>query len=243
MRRAPIAFVVSLAALVPLHAAQRAIVIVPVTDVWNAPAASSAALTDEHRATQLLFGEEVVVHESSGSWARIEILDQPAFRYAARWEGYPGWVRQSALVIHTAPRGSRAAILDVARALRGTPYLWGGLSAQGADCSGLVHLAYRVNGFRIPRDSDEQWMKATPLQRRQLKPADLIFSAKPSDPKKITHVALYAGGGRMIEAPQAGIAVREISFKEKFGKDLPDVEAGETVGDHVIYFGRLIQGP
>jgi cell wall-associated NlpC family hydrolase len=223
------------------HAVQQAITIVPATDVWKSPAASSATLTDDDRQTQLLAGEAVDVIESSGDWVRIEIPDQPAFRANQRWQGYPGWVRGSALAVLSAPKGTRAAILDVARAYLGSPYLWGGMTPAGADCSGLVHLAYRFNGIQIPRDSYEQWMKAKPISRRELKPADLILSAKTSDPKKISHVALYAGGDRILEAPQNGIAVRDIPFKDKYGQDLSKVESGETVGDHVIFFGRFLK--
>ncbi len=84
-------------------------------------------------------------------------------------------------------------------------------------------------------------MKAKPIKRDQLKPADLIFSAKADSPKKITHVALYAGDAQIIEAPQTGMVVRKISFKEKYGKDFSEVESGDRVGERVVYFGSFLQ--
>jgi gamma-D-glutamyl-L-lysine dipeptidyl-peptidase len=154
-----------------------------------------------------------------------------------------------------AKTGDRMDILSSAQLLLDVPYLWGGLSpgsplipkerqtaaSYGIDCSGLTYLSYRLQGVTIPRDSHEQWMKAKPIQRRDLRPADLIFSAKRSDPKKIVHVVMFAGdGGQLIEAPQTGMRVRRISFKEKFGADLSEVESGQTVGDRVIYFGSFL---
>ena len=84
-------------------------------------------------------------------------------------------------------------------------------------------------------------MKAEKIKRRDLKPADLVFSAKAGTPEKIVHVALYAGKGQLIEAPQTGRVVRKISFKEKFGRDLSSVESGDKIDDRLVYFGRLLK--
>jgi hypothetical protein len=253
-------FLLSSAVALPLLAAQEAVVIVPVADVWSEPAADPSKLPDEKRETQVLFGEKVLIHESSGTWTRIEAVEQPEFTHHNKWEGYPGWVMKNALgppkVVKKVVMSSPQAILAFAQSAVRTPYLWGGLSNRGFDCSGLVHRAYREHEMKIPRDSYEQWMKAKPIKRHQLKPADLIFSAKKDNPKKITHVAIFEGyapphpplsregesvvDGWLIEAPQTGMAVRKISFKEKYGKDLSTVESGDTVGDRVIYFGSYL---
>jgi cell wall-associated NlpC family hydrolase len=114
-----------------------------------------------------------------------------------------------------------------------------------------------MNGVVIPRDAHEQWMKAKPIRRSELKPADLIFSAKADNPKTITHVAIFVGyesphpplspiggegvvDGLIIEAPQTGMVVRKIPFKEKYDKELSQVESGDQVGERVIYFGSYL---
>jgi hypothetical protein len=154
---------------------------------------------------------------------------------------------------------SGVEILKTATLMIGVPYLWGGLTPgnpppsptpsppkggeeikYGLDCSGLVHLAYRVNGITIPRDAHEQWMKAKSIKRSELKPGDLIFSAKAENPKTITHVAIYSGHGQIIEAPQTGLPVRNISFKEKYGEALEKVESGNHVGTRYVYFGSYL---
>jgi len=224
---------------------QSAVVIVPVADVWSRPLAPNEKPSDDLRETQALRGESVIIHESSGPWVRIEAVEQPEFTHHNLWEGYPGWVLKSTLARpqddFTVPKGSAMNILDFATSVIGMPYAWGGMSNKpGFDCSGLVHLAFRKHLLRIPRDAHEQWMKAKPIHRKDLQPADLIFSAKADNPKKITHVALYAGDGMIIEAPQTGMVVRKVSLKEKYGKPLEKVESGDTVGERVIYFGTYL---
>jgi len=244
---------------------QKATVIVPVADVWSRPLAPGEKPSDELRETQILSGEKVVIHESSGPWVRIEAIEQPEYTHHNRWEGYPGWTLAAAIQPPSSEymsttkleiKTSRKGILSTSNYFLGERYIWGGLTgpgpveglspisakdagtiSYGIDCSGFVHLTYRMNGLKVPRDSYEQWMKAKPIKRIELKPADLIFSAKAINPKKITHVALYVGDGQIIEAPQTGMVVRKISFKEKYGEELEKVESGDTVGDRVIYFG------
>jgi hypothetical protein len=190
----------------------------------------------------LPMGSRVRVLSRWSAWSLISLLD-----------GRQGWVYTDALqpwpAAPAAPTALRQKILNTAQLFIGDPYRWGGLTHHdstlhvrptGVDCSGLVHLSYRVNGLRIPRDAQEQYLKAAKIERRQLKPADLIFSAEAKDPQKITHVMLYAGGDSVIEAPQSGVLVRMISFKDKTGVPLSAVETGQTLQDRVIYFGRLI---
>lgn len=96
------------------------------------------------------------------------------------------------------PRGSEADIVATARRFAGAPYLWGGMSAHGVDCSGLVSRAYAANGVDLRRDADQQFddPRAKPVERADLRPGDLVFFGA----KKITHVGMYVGEGRFINA-------------------------------------------
>src|SRR5689334_11644217 len=112
-----------LAIALPVACAQAsprpALVAVPVADVWSEPAVSSASLTSDKRETQVLFGERVLIQESSGAWTRIEATAQSEYTHHNRWEGYPGWVLSKDLIPFQGQPGSREAIVSVAAGMQG----------------------------------------------------------------------------------------------------------------------------
>lgn len=147
--------------------------------------------------------------------------------------------------LHRLPSSGGAAlrgrVLASAREFLGDKYYWGGRSAWGVDCSGLVNIAHRAWGVDLPRNAGDQLAVSRPVQPAALRPGDLIFSAKASRPKAIDHVMLYAGRGRLIEATMESGSVREITFEEKFGVPLGRVRNGSTAGTKVVYFGRVLE--
>ncbi|KAF5994111.1 bifunctional lytic transglycosylase/C40 family peptidase [Streptomyces sp. WAC00263] len=109
-----------------------------------------------------------------------------------------------------APTGAAATAVAFAHAQLGTPYVWGGDGPAdgGFDCSGLTQAAYRAAGISIPRVAQAQYDARPRLpQGAQLAPGDLLFFG--TSPHSITHVSLYIGGGRAIDAPHPGAVVRE----------------------------------
>jgi cell wall-associated NlpC family hydrolase len=85
------------------------------------------------------------------------------------------------------PRTTIEEVTNYARALLGVPYLWGGTSCEGIDCSGFVQLCYRMGGYIIPRDANQQhaFLDYT-VERTRLQEGDLIFFGR----QQITHVAM-----------------------------------------------------
>ncbi len=111
------------------------------------------------------------------------------------------WLSRNAIEINrqeTAfPRTSVAAITGHARSFLGVPYLWGGTSYEGIDCSGFAQLCYRMGGYIIPRDAHQQhaFLKQD-VDRNQLQEGDLIFSGR----QAITHVAMALNNHEYIHS-------------------------------------------
>ncbi|PJA12110.1 MAG: hypothetical protein COX65_09060 [Elusimicrobia bacterium CG_4_10_14_0_2_um_filter_56_8] len=146
----------------------------------------------------------------------------------------------NALPRKAAPSDLRSGILNAARLFLGDKYYWGGRSAWGIDCSGLVNLAYRAWGLELPRNADAQYAASRSVAPANLKPGDLIFSSETRKPDFINHVMLYSGGGKLIEATRDSNSVREISFAEKFGTGFKKARNGMTAGGRKIFFGKVI---
>jgi gamma-D-glutamyl-L-lysine dipeptidyl-peptidase len=100
---------------------------------------------------------------------------------------------------------SNASIIAQGKRFLGTHYLWGGLSAWGFDCSGLIWDLYRAHGLTIPRDADPQMHHGTPVARSALKPGDLLFFGSKN---YADHVSIYLGGDEQLEAPDSAHRVR-----------------------------------
>jgi cell wall-associated NlpC family hydrolase len=99
-----------------------------------------------------------------------------------------------------------------ARGQIGKPYQWGASGPDGFDCSGLTSQAWLNGGGKaIPRTAGGQYAAATKVPFDAMRPGDLIFWG--SSATSIYHVAIYSGGGMMIEAPRAGETVTEIPIR------------------------------
>jgi murein DD-endopeptidase len=107
-----------------------------------------------------------------------------------------------------------AAIAAVAASLVGTPYHFGGADSSGFDCSGLALYTHARLGIMIPRSAAEQERAAAAVPLAQLAPGDLVFFHIHS--RAVDHVGIYAGDGRFIHAPRAGLAVSYANLSSGF---------------------------
>ncbi|MBB6550651.1 NlpC/P60 family protein [Nonomuraea rubra] len=114
--------------------------------------------------------------------------------------------------------GNAREALQFAFAQVGKPYRYGGTGPGSFDCSGLTQAAWRAAGVSLPRTTYTQWAwgadRRVPLD--QVQPGDLLFS------KGLGHMGMYAGGGKMVHAPQTGDVIKVV--------DLDDYWRGRLVG-------------
>jgi cell wall-associated NlpC family hydrolase len=118
------------------------------------------------------------------------------------------------------PAGGAAAAIAFARDQLGEPYVWGAAGPNSWDCSGLTMGSWAAAGVQLSHYSVSQYYETTPISYSQIQPGDLIFWASDSnDPNTIFHVALYIGGGQMIQAPRTG---RDVEIQDVFYWETPD---------------------
>ncbi len=114
----------------------------------------------------------------------------------------------------TDERGLRASLVESARGYLGVPYLFGGTTERGFDCSGLTGAVYRLNGLNLPRSSQAQFEAGTPVAVENARAGDLVFFSTVGG--RVSHVGLYLGQGAFIHAPRSGQSIRQNELADRY---------------------------
>jgi len=135
--------------------------------------------------------------------SRLEVIGEGAGD--GRWlqvrlpDDRQGWIQAGDVTLEPG-KMSVAETLEFAKRFLGLPYTWGGTSSYGYDCSGFSQMLGRQRGLNMPRDAQPQaeWSGVVPVDRKDLRPGDLLFFG--NSEKKITHTGIYLGDGKFINA-------------------------------------------
>lgn len=168
--------------------------------IYTKPSLKSATLCD------LVGGDIMRFAGRKGKWTKVmlpsgktgyvpskELKEHKGFMSIAMGEGNS----------ETISPETTEAIIAEAEKLVGVPYLWGGMSAKGVDCSGLVRISHIMNGILLPRNASQQIKCGDRVELDQLQRGDLVFFGTPATdekPMRVTHVGIYLGDGRIIHS-------------------------------------------
>ena len=165
----------------------------------QAPAASTTTTTAHAQSSKS--SSNTYVEYNSGSASND--VQEPAYEEPAYEE--PAYEEPSY------DSGSSSSIVSVAQNYMGVPYVWGGTSPSGFDCSGFTQYVFRQCGYSINRTADAQYSNGSYVSYDSLQAGDLVFFANTYSASGITHVGIYIGGGQFIHAANGGVKISSLS--------------------------------
>lgn len=172
----------------------------PMAEVRTAPGGDGVPVTPAPLNARLIPGAR------RGGWRRVALPD-----------GRTGWIESAALAAAGKPPPT---VLERVVTLLGVPYLWGGRTPAGFDCSGLTQQVLAEAGVALPRDAHDQWKASRPLRPGEPpRPGDLVFFSGSS--RRMEHVGLWLEGGVYAHCRgQVGFNSLDPADKALYHKDL-----------------------
>jgi cell wall-associated NlpC family hydrolase len=156
--------------------------------------------------TRVVSGMSVIVEETRGAWANV---------IANKTGWMPGSLLRAISDIPKSTEERRKTLIDDSARMIGIPYVWGGISGNGIDCSGLTRLLHKWIGLDLPRDADMQHAAARPVEP-PFEVGDLLFFREVGKKRQVTHVGVSLGGWRMIHSSQGnnGVYIDDVQERE-----------------------------
>ncbi|WP_309244868.1 C40 family peptidase [Bacillus sp. WMMC1349] len=124
-----------------------------------------------------------------------------------------GWLKKEDVKMSTNAKGSGVDIVQTGEAFLKLPYLWGGMSGFGYDCSGFTFNMLKANGYQVPRDAGDQAKEGEAIAFDRLKPGDLLCFAAKEGTGRVHHIGFYYGNGQMLHSPKTGRSIEIITLE------------------------------
>ena len=174
---------------------------------------------------QINTGDAVQLIGQEGNWYKIS-TPLAACGYAYISADYitttaPAQVRSVAPVIYGGTSGNVSAgqrVVQIAEQFLGLPYVYGGSTPAGVDCSGFTSYVFKQLGYTLNRVSADQINNGVPVSKSELQPGDLLLFKK-QGAARIHHVGIYVGDGMMIHSPQTGDVIKYASIVNGYYND------------------------
>ncbi len=168
----------------------------------------ASASTDAEILAKLPIGSRVRVNWTEPDWVCV----------AYNGDGLMGYVSADYVIVHEGEMpdlssGGTQAVVDLASQFLGVPYVYGGSSPSGFDCSGLVQYVYKQLGYNLHRVADSQMTNGIAISREDLAPGDIVGFYSSIGGSYVGHVGIYIGDGMMIHAPRTGDVVKVTSIE------------------------------
>jgi len=170
----------------------------------------SEPTTDSEIVSRLQEGNTVKIIGINSGWLKIETSSYKGYIHPDYVEivgnSVSNTANSSANNGGATASGSRQQIVDYAATLLGTPYVYGGSSPKGFDCSGFTQYVYAHFNISLPHSSSSQYKSSvTKISRSELQPGDLVFFSNGGS--GVGHVGIYVGNGNFIHSPRPGRSV------------------------------------
>lgn len=161
-------------------------------------------------------GSVMVVLENDANWCKVIYDNQVAF-VSTEYVRLMSTEEYENLSKNGNPQGQE--IVNVAQQYLGVPYVYGGRSPSGFDCSGLTSYVYAQCGYNISRTASTQLGDGIPVSFDELQPGDLVFFRNPGETKAVSHVGIFVGEGEFIHSPNYNTVVRFDSLETGYYAD------------------------